>query len=229
MSVAYFTGHASPKFKTLREQTAGLCRRYDELFAQFGLKKENIISMNAYLKDIKELPEFDDEWNKWIDPAHAPAGVAVQAPPDQTSEMGDNIHVELALIVAADCKDQKTTGKLEHFDLSPGGSRLVIHNDVAYFTGHVSPFFKTLREQTEGICRRYDELFTQFGLKKENILMANIYVRDGSQMKEFSEPFHEWVGEINPPAGIAVQAPPEFKFDDGSDILIEIALIVARA
>lgn len=100
--VAYFTGHASPRYQTLREQTAGVCRRYDELFAQFGLKKENIIMMNAYLKDINELPEFDEEWNKWVGEEHAPAGVAVQASPVQNSAMGDNIRLELALIVAVD-------------------------------------------------------------------------------------------------------------------------------
>ena len=65
---------------------------------------------------------------------------------------------------------------IEHFDMGEGGSRLVIHNNVAYFTGHVSPFFKTLREQTEGICKRYDELFLQFGLKKENIPLSELNI-----------------------------------------------------
>ncbi len=117
---------------------------------------------------------------------------------------------------------------IERYDISGGGSRLVIHNDVAYFTGHVSPFTSTLREQTMGLCKRYDELLPQFGLKKENILMANIYLQNIDDLKEFDEVFHEWVGAENPPAGVAVQAPPEFKTEDGKDILVELALIVAR-
>lgn len=117
---------------------------------------------------------------------------------------------------------------IERYDITPGGSRLVIHNDIAYFTGHVSPFTQTISEQTAGICKRYDELLPQFGLKKENILMANIYMRDISQQAEFDAVFHEWVGSENPPAGVAVQAPPELKTEDGQDILVEVALIVAR-
>lgn len=117
---------------------------------------------------------------------------------------------------------------IERYDVGPGSSRVVIHNDVAYFTGHVSPFTDTLREQTEGLCKRYDELLPQFGLKKENIIMANIYLRDISQFSEFKEVFHAWVGGEHPPAGVAVQAPPEFKTEDGKDILVEVALIVAR-
>ncbi len=100
--VAYFTGHARPNTPTLREQTAGLCKRYDELFEQFGLKKENIIMMNAYLKDINEIAEFEEEWNKWVGEEHAPAGVAVEASPVQNSALGDNIRLELALIVATE-------------------------------------------------------------------------------------------------------------------------------
>ncbi len=117
---------------------------------------------------------------------------------------------------------------IEKFDVGPGGSRLVIHNNVAYFTGHVSPFTNTLREQTMGLCKRYDELFAQFGLKKENILMANIYLQNINDLVQFDEVFHEWVGAEHPPAGVAVQAPPEFKTEDGKDILVELALIVAR-
>ncbi len=100
--VAYFTGHAAPHLKTLREQTARVCARYDELFEQFGLKKENIIAMNAYLKDISEIAEFNEEWVKWIGSEHGPAGVAVEASPVQNSPMGDNIRLELALIVAVE-------------------------------------------------------------------------------------------------------------------------------
>ena len=90
--IAYFTGHsARPGFKTLKEQTAAVLARYDELFAQHGLKKENIIVMNAYLADIKMIDEA------WIDGVYAPAGVAVEAKP-----MGENNLLELQFNVAYD-------------------------------------------------------------------------------------------------------------------------------
>ena len=71
--------------------------RYDELFAQHGLKKENIIVMNAYLADIKMIDEFNEVYEAWIDGVYAPAGVAVEAKP-----MGENNLLELQFNVAYD-------------------------------------------------------------------------------------------------------------------------------
>ena len=79
-----------------------MCKRYDELFAQYGMKKENILMANAYIKDMSKFSEYDEVFKAWVGTDHAPAGVAVQAQPDQTSALGDNILVELALIVAVD-------------------------------------------------------------------------------------------------------------------------------
>ena len=68
----------------------------------------------------------------------------------------------------------------------PDGGRLAIHNKVAYFAGHVSKEpYPTIEEQTQALCDRYDELFAQFGLKKENIIMFNAYFRDISMAKPF--------------------------------------------
>lgn len=66
--------------------------------------------------------------------------------------------------------------EIQRFDKRPGCSRVVIHNHVAYFTGHVAAGKQpTLREQGEAVLKRYDELFERFGLKKENILYSNAY------------------------------------------------------
>ena len=111
--------------------------------------------------------------------------------------------------------------EIKRFDSRPGCSRVVIHNNVAYFTGHVSPKSEDLVEQAVAVFARYDELFEQFGLKKENILMGNIYVDDLSRLPEFNEEYAKWVGTEHAPAGVAVEASPT------GDYHIEIALIVA--
>lgn len=134
------------------------------------------------------------------------------------------------LAAMADKREQDAAAPgpvIQRVDKAPGCSRFVIHNGVAYFTGHVSPFAKTLREQTEGVCKRYDELFALHGLKKENILMANAYIKDMSQFKEYAEVFNAWVGTDNAPAGVAVQAMPDQSSELGDNILVELALIVA--
>lgn len=108
--------------------------------------------------------------------------------------------------------------------IDPNGSsaRVVVHNGVAYFTGHVSrEGYPTLKEQTAAVLARYDELFGMFGMKKENILMLNAYFRDISKISEFFEEYDKWIGDVHP-AGLTVQAPCIT-----DDRLVEICFIVA--
>lgn len=59
-------------------------------------------------------------------------------------------------------------------------------------------------------------------MKKENILMANCYLKNIQDVAEYQEIFNEWTGAENPPAGCCVQA----ELEDPA-LLLELALIVA--
>lgn len=112
---------------------------------------------------------------------------------------------------------------IKRFDKTTGCSRLVIHNHVAYFTGHSArPEFVTMKEQTRAVCARYDELFAQFGLKKQNIIMMNAYLKDMAMMPDFREEYHKWLNGEVAPAGVAVEAAPS-----GDGNLLELQFIVA--
>lgn len=111
---------------------------------------------------------------------------------------------------------------IKRIDPSGSSARVAIHNGVAYFTGHVSrEAYPTLKEQTAAVLARYDELFAQFGMKKENIIMLNAYFRDISKVSEFFEVYDPWIGDVHP-AGLTVQAPCI-----SEDRLVEICFIVA--
>lgn len=100
--LAIFTGHISPFADDLRGQSADILVRYDELMNKYNLKKENIIHFTAYLKDISKADEFSEVWNQWIIKNHEPAGIIVEAAPNQSLPYGDNVHLELSLIVATE-------------------------------------------------------------------------------------------------------------------------------
>lgn len=109
--------------------------------------------------------------------------------------------------------------------LDPHGtvSRCVVHNHVAYFTGHsAKPGYQTLREQTAAVLKRYEEIFEEFHFKRENIFMVNIYLSDISMADEFEEVWQPWIGTATPPAGVCVQAQLA-----GENNLLELALMVA--
>ena len=102
-------------------------------------------------------------------------------------------------------------------------SDVVICNGFAYFAGITArEGCETLREQTKDILEQYDALFAETGVKKENLVMANTFLYDCDNGDEYGEVWHEWVGDVTPPAGICVQA----KIKDGKKIILAMIATV---
>ena len=220
-NLAWFTGHAAPQFETLAEQTAGVLKRYDELFKQFGLKKEHILYTICFLKNADDEEQFKQAYFDWLAPGCAPAGFTVTGIPIQHSAVGDNVLIELQFIVATE-----ENPVIERFDVD-GGARMVKYDGMCYFTGHVCPRFDTLSEQTAGVLKRYDELFEQFGLSRENVVMQYGFVKDiDADSEAMGKVMAEYYGD-NPPAGVVVEARPNQATAFGDNLQIELALFVA--
>lgn len=114
--------------------------------------------------------------------------------------------------------------EIERIDVKEGCARVVVHDHVAYFTGHVSAKQEaTLGEQTATVLARYDELFGIYGYKKENILMMTVYIRDISKVDEFNAAWDAWVDKENAPAKVCVEATMGGK----GNYLLELAFTVA--
>ena len=201
--MAYFTGHVYPKADTLGEQTAGVLRRYDELFEKFGLKKENIVAQYGFIKSMESYNEIAAPMAEYFG-ENPPAGVVVQAPPNQNTAFGPNLQIELAMFVA--------TGdhpNIVRRDVVPGMSRVVEYNGLAWFTGHSArPEFVGTLEQTKALCARYDELFAQFGYRKENLVMMYGFMADIEEYKDFDAGKAGFECPDAPAAGVLVQARP---------------------
>jgi len=87
-------------------------------------------------------------------------------------------------------------------------SKIVEYNNVIYFAGIV-PANKDVgvKEQTLEVLNIAHELFSESGTNKENLLRAEIYVKDiDRDFKEFNEVWDNWVSKENPPARACVQA-----------------------
>lgn len=117
---------------------------------------------------------------------------------------------------------------IQHLDVSKGGySRVTFSKNLAFFTGHAAPQYQTLKEQAEGILKRYDELFKQFGLKKSNILYTTCFMKNADDEDEFADIYFQWIDPKNPPAGVTVTALPIQHSPVGDNILMELSFIVA--
>lgn len=97
--VAYFTDHVARKdlgYTTVKEQTAAILERFDELFELYGMRKEHILLMTGYMRDITKIDEFNEPWKAWIGDKNVPAAIVVQAPPaeDYLIAISLNVAVE---------------------------------------------------------------------------------------------------------------------------------------
>lgn len=61
-------------------QTADVLRQIDALLAEAGTDKTRLLSATVVLRDIRDAPAMNRAWDAWLDPAHKPARMTVQAP-----------------------------------------------------------------------------------------------------------------------------------------------------
>lgn len=110
------------------------------------------------------------------------------------------------------------------YDAGPRMSRVVEYNGVLYFGGHVShPKFKGIREQTEALTQRLDELFEEYGTDKDHMLSAMIHMKDISMIQEMNVVWEEWINDGNAPSRTCVEV--ELAEDY---ILLEITVVAAK-
>jgi enamine deaminase RidA (YjgF/YER057c/UK114 family) len=61
-------------------QTADILRQIDALLAEAGTDKRALVSVQVVLADIRDAPAMNRAWDAWLDPAHKPARMTIQAP-----------------------------------------------------------------------------------------------------------------------------------------------------
>jgi enamine deaminase RidA (YjgF/YER057c/UK114 family) len=61
-------------------QTADILRQIDALLAEAGTDKRALVSCTVVLTDIRDAPAMNRAWDAWLDPAHKPARMTIEAP-----------------------------------------------------------------------------------------------------------------------------------------------------
>jgi enamine deaminase RidA (YjgF/YER057c/UK114 family) len=61
-------------------QTADILRQIDGLLAEAGTDKTRLLSITVVLADIRDAPAMNRAWDAWLDPAHKPARMTIEAP-----------------------------------------------------------------------------------------------------------------------------------------------------
>lgn len=102
-------------------------------------------------------------------------------------------------------------------------SKIVIHNNTVYLCGQVAKdAVAGIKQQTETMLEKVDDLLKQAGSDREHILSATIYIKDMKYFAQMNEVWDAWVIEGYSPARACVEASlarPE--------LLVEISVIAA--
>lgn len=106
----------------------------------------------------------------------------------------------------------------------PIGHRVVEHKDVLYFGGLISrDLDRDMKGQTQDICDRLDELMSEVGTSKENLLTAMIYISDFSQKDEMNEAWLNWIEADDLPTRATIGVA-----ELGQNVLVEIVVSAAK-
>lgn len=65
--------------ETVTEQMHDVVRQIDELLAEAGTSKENILQAIIWLADINDFAEMNAVWDQWVPQGHTPARATGEA------------------------------------------------------------------------------------------------------------------------------------------------------
>jgi enamine deaminase RidA (YjgF/YER057c/UK114 family) len=60
-------------------QTADILKQIDALLAEAGTDKRALLSVTIILADIRDAPAMNRAWDRWLDQAHKPARMTIEA------------------------------------------------------------------------------------------------------------------------------------------------------
>jgi enamine deaminase RidA (YjgF/YER057c/UK114 family) len=102
-------------------------------------------------------------------------------------------------------------------------SKIVIHNNTVYLCGQVAKDADAgIKQQTETMLEKVDDLLQQAGSDRKHILSATVYIKDMKYFAQMNEVWDAWVIQGFSPARACVEASlarPE--------LLVEVSVIAA--
>ena len=113
---------------------------------------------------------------------------------------------------------------IERMETKQRMSRIVKHNGTIYLCGQVCKDAEQgIKEQTETMLEKVDELLQQAGSDRNHILSATIYIKDMKYFAEMNEVWDNWVPEGYAPARACVEASMAREM-----LLVEISVVAAE-
>lgn len=75
----YFSGVLARNTEDIETQTQDVLDQIDDLLANVGLTKSNLVCANIWLADITQAAQMNAVWERWVDPQNAPVRATVES------------------------------------------------------------------------------------------------------------------------------------------------------
>lgn len=111
--------------------------------------------------------------------------------------------------------------EIKRFEGTGRMSRAVVHNNTIYLCGQTHAE-GDIKEQTDSILAKIDDLLNKYGSDKRHILSVTIYVKDMSDFADMNNVWDEWVEDGFEPARACVEAKMARE-----SLLVEMSVIAA--
>ncbi len=85
-------------------------------------------------------------------------------------------------------------------------SRVVEHQGTLYLCGQTYGDSHDIKDQTQGVLNKIDELLLKYGSDREHLLSVTIYLRDMKDFSAMNEVWDNWVQAGFEPARATVEA-----------------------
>eukprot|EP00579_Thalassiosira_antarctica_P001248 CAMPEP_0201869068 /NCGR_PEP_ID=MMETSP0902-20130614/2726_1 /ASSEMBLY_ACC=CAM_ASM_000551 /TAXON_ID=420261 /ORGANISM="Thalassiosira antarctica, Strain CCMP982" /LENGTH=117 /DNA_ID=CAMNT_0048394509 /DNA_START=204 /DNA_END=557 /DNA_ORIENTATION=+ len=89
----------------------------------------------------------------------------------------------------------------------PRMSKIVVHNGVVYISGQTDATATNIQGQTQNVLTKVDDLLSQAGTSKSNILTSSIWLKDiNRDFQGMNDVWNKWVDPGNKPVRATVEA-----------------------
>jgi enamine deaminase RidA (YjgF/YER057c/UK114 family) len=79
--IVYTSGQTDTISPNITGQTKNVLAKIDDLLAQAGTSKSNLLTASIWVKDIEsDFKEMNATWSDWLDPENKPVRATVQSP-----------------------------------------------------------------------------------------------------------------------------------------------------
>ncbi len=96
--------------------------------------------------------------------------------------------------------------EIKRFEGNGRMSRVVEHSGTLYLCGQTFGDSDNIKEQTQGVLDKIDDLLAKYGSDKRHLLSVTIYLRDMKDFAVMNEVWDSWVESGFEPARATVEA-----------------------